>query len=420
MKNIILLIPLLLTARTLSSQSLNRLNLLFNNSSYLKTIKLGEQLIKSKTENPEIYYITGISYLNVNKFKEAEDKIKKAYLIDNKNIKYINSYAHIFVKNNNSAKAINLYKKTLQIDSLNFNALNSLSKLYINNNKYKDAIKTYEVLLKQDSLNSYYYRKIGYCFFKQKNVIKSIDFYKKAYMIDSTNIQNIKALSIILYKEKKYDEAIEYCDKGILTDSTYAVFYRIKGDSFYQKNHYNKAITQYKTAILLGDSTFNTAKRLGSSLCRTQKYEEALNYNLAVYKADTTNFSATFCLSRNYLGLKDYLRSIEFSENTIKLLAFERRVTSLTYDNMAAAYKGKKEYTNALKMYNEKYKVLGKRYLYDYYNIALLYDKLDYKKEAIQFYNKVIENSIDKTSPILNYSIKRITVLKEDIFFNGN
>lgn len=425
MKYFIFLIFTLLISVNSLSQSIDKLNIMYNNAKYYDVINAGEEFMKDNPENPEILFITGLSYQMLNKFQIAERYLKEAYTLDSLNVRYINAYAYITNKNNYHKIAFSLYNRVLDIDSLNFTALNNLSKLLFLTDQYKDALKIYEILSRQDSLNSYYYRKTAYCYIKLKKARKGIEYYEKAYKTDSINILNIKALASVLLKVSKYDEAIKVCNKGILTDSAYSDFYRLKADALYKKNHLYRAVPEYKKVLQLGDSSYNISKRLGTTLCDTKKYEDALNYNLAVYNADSSSYSNTFYLSRTYLGLKQYNKCIEYCEKTLKLLRFAKRITFNVADNMAIAYSGKKDYSEALKMYEKKYNVFEYRYLDDYYQIALLNDKLGNKKTALKFYEKYVgkkrKHEIDKKhDKEYQYAEQRITRILEDLHFEGN
>ncbi|MCD4792569.1 MAG: tetratricopeptide repeat protein [Bacteroidales bacterium] len=422
---ILLIIFIFTTSHSSLSQSIDKLNVLYNNAEYYNVIKTGKELLKDNPENLEILFITGLSYQMLNKFKESERYLKEVYTLDTSNIRYINAYAYTTDRNNYQKKAFSLYNKVLDIDSLNFTALNNLSKLLFKDNQYADALKIYKTLSKQDSLNSYYYRKTANCYLKLNDADESLKYLIKAYNTDSTDVNNIKSLAIVLYSAKKYDEAIEYCNKGINVDSLCSDFYRIKANSLFSKNHFYRAVPEYKKVIKLGDSTYNVTKRLGMALCDIKKYEDALQYNLAVYKADTTSYSNTSYLSRNYLGLGESEKCIEFADKTIKLLRFAKRITSDILDNKAIAYTQSDNYQEALNMYDEKYKIYNTRYVNDFYNIAVLNDKLGNKKEAIKFYEKVIEfknkhKIPDRENSIYEYAEHRINIIREDLFFEGN
>jgi len=412
--NFILIINLVL------AQNIDSIAYYYNTSQYYKAINFGINQIDDVNANSNLSYLLGKSYQNINKYLLSEKYLKTVYFSDKKNIQYINSYAQILAKNNNTLLAIELFQQALKIDSCNFTSLNNLSKLYYSKKKYNDAIEIYKQLIKQDTLNTYYYRKVGKCYSKLKNWELSYNFYNKAYKIDSTNLLNIQTLAYFLYKSKKYDNAIKICNKGILIDSLNSDFYKIKANSYYGKNHFYLAVPQYKKILKLKDSSYNVIRHLGIALYETQKYEEALPYNIAVYNADSSSYSNSLYLSKNYLALENYDSCIKYAERTIWNLKFANKISIIVIDNETIAYSKKKEYKKALELYEEKYKLLGKRYLFDYYNIAILYDKLDNNKDALKNFKKVIKTSKNKENPYYIYSKKRITQLLEDIHFEGN
>ena len=412
----------LLISLHIHSQSIGELNKTFYNAEYNKVINSGQKLLKTDADNATIFYLIGISYQMLNYTKQADSFLYKAYLQDSTNIQFINAYANISKKNNSLKKAIFYYNKTLKIDSLNYTALNSLSKLYIESKSYKSALSVTLFLSGKDSLNSYYYRNIAYLYIKMKEYAKGFQSYEKAYAIDSTDNKNIKALASAYLKAKKLNKAIAICDKGILIDSVYSHFYKIKADALFARRHMYRAIPQYKKTLLYGDSSYNVVKRLGMSLCDTENFEDALQYNMAVYMADSSLYSNSFYLSKTYLGLKQYDKCIQYSEKTLSLLRYQKRTTAFMYDNMALAYAGQAKYKDALKMFDEKYKVFERRGIQDNFNIAKIHDKSGHKKTAIKFYEKVTEekkkNSASlKYDKVYQYATGRITRLLEDLHF---
>jgi len=419
----------LLIFQNIFSQNINDLNQYLFNSQFSEAIQTGENLIKQDPDNADIYYKCGLACQMLNKYRQAENYIEKAYSLDSLNTKIINAYADISDMNQNKRQAISLYRKTLAIDSTNYTALNNLAKLFFSDKKYDAADSLYRKLSKQDSFNSYYYRKIGLCKIKQNNIKTAVSFYYKAYMADSTDNINIKSLATVYLKLKLFDKAIETCKKGIKNDSLFPDFYKTEGDVHFAKNHYYRSVPLYKKTLSLGDSSYNVNKRLGISLCETKKYNEALRYNLAVYKVDSVSYSNTLYLCRTYLGLKDYDTALEYAEKTLKLLRFAKTISYDIYDDMASAYIEKKQYKNAITMYQKRISTFEKasdRFrLYDFYQIALTYDKLNDKKNALKYYEKVIKiiknrPTFDKENPWYKYANQRITKIKEDIFFESN
>jgi len=420
---ICLLFPL-----SIFSQNINKLNLYLFNSEYKNAAYFGENLIKEFPDNTKILYKIAIAYQMLNKNKKAQTFIKNACLLDTTNTNYINFYANILNINGYQDKAIKFYGKTLNFDSLNFYALNNLSKLYFSQKKFLKALHFYTILSSEDSLNSFYYRKSGLCYLKLKDIKTSLNCYLKAYFIDTISIINIKSLAFVYLKTGTPDSAIKYCDKGIKIDSTYSDFYKIKADAHFVKNHFYRAVPEYKKVLQLGDTSYNILKRLGMALCEIKKYKEALPYNLAVYKSDSTSYSNTTYLCRNYLGLRNYDKSLEFAEKTLKLIHFAERISYDIYDNMAHAYIGKEQLKKALNMFLKKESVF-KSYphyfnLNNTYETALIYDKLKDKKNALKYYKKILnyyENKQikDFDTPIYKYANQRVTKLTEDLFFEG-
>ena len=428
MKKLLIILVILYFSQNIFSQNINRLKNNILNSQYKETISEAEKFSMLFPDNPKIYYYEGYAYQSLNRYKDAEKYFKKAFLLDSFNTRFINTFAKISEINRKPTKAKILYQKTLEIDSLNFTALNNLSKLFLNQKKYNNALHIFLILSKQDTSNAYYDRKIGYCYLKLSAVKSGIYYYKKAYSKDSSNLYNIKSLASVYLKTKKFDNAIKICEKGIIKDSAFSDFYKLKGDAHFAKNHFFRAVPDYKKAIQLGDSSYNLQKRLGIALCEIKKFKEALPYNIFTYKKDSSSYSNTMYLCRTYLGLKDYDNSLKFADKTLKLIRFAKRIEYNIFDLKATAYTEKEKYLQALKMYEKQKNIfeLNPKYfnLRNTYNSALIFDKLNDKKNALKYYKNIVNyyenHSSDKDNPYYKYSKQRVTKLKEDIFFEGD
>jgi len=428
MKKIFIILSLLLIFNNLLSQKIEESDKYFYSGDFSSVIRISEKLIKENPENPEIYYKCGMAYQITNRYDKAKYCLQKAFLLDSLNTTFINAYANILELLHKKQKAIFYYRKSLQIDSLNFIALNNLAKLFLANNDYNNAFKYYKTLAASDSLNSWYYRKCGLCKIKLKQTDSALMYYKKAYAVDSTNNINIKSLALVYKKNKQFEKASEICDKGIKNDSLFSGFYKIKADIYFINNHFFRAVPAYKKALQLGDSSYNVKKRLGMSLCEIKKYREALPYNISVYNIDSSSYSNTLYLCKNYLGLKNYKKSLKYAEKTLKLLRFAKTISYEVYDKMADTYMGQKEYTEAINMHLKRintFEEASEQFkLNDYIEIAKIYDKMNDKKNALKYYKIAVktykkQRFFDSSNYWFIYANDRIKRLKEDLFFEG-
>ncbi len=158
-------------------------------------------MIKQFPDNAEIYYKCGLAYQMLNKNKEAENRIKKAYLLDSLNTNIINAYARISEINRNNNKAGLLYKKSLLLDSSNFTALNNLSRLYFSEKKYKHL----PVIVYNDkSLKNDKFPKVKKIF----ETFRSLNF--KKYVISKSQIACVlDSGNILLFSLFNLDENLE-------------------------------------------------------------------------------------------------------------------------------------------------------------------------------------------------------------------
>ena len=283
----------------------------------------------------------------------------------------------------------------------------------------------YIKLIQTDLTNTFYYGQAGYCSLKLKETKNALEYYKKAYQIDSTNIKNIKQLSNFYLRTKKNDKSLEISNQGINVDSTISDFYRLKAMAYFSKNHNYKAVPEFYKVFELGDSTLELSKYLGIALFHTFKFNKAYKCLYDVYQADSTIYEVTLYLGRSCYELKKYDKSLFYLDKTLKLLEPSKYLLTNIYDDKAKSYYGNEQYSASLEMYNKKFNILKYREVNDYYYIAILYDKMNKRKKALENYDKyansVKDNLVNPTeNKQYQYVLKRIKRIKEDLHFEGN
>ena len=190
----------------------------------------------------------------------------------------------------------------------------------------------------------------------------------------------------------------------------------------FSKNHNFLAIPEFLKCIELGDSTLEIVKFTGIAYHIARKYDKAYDYLISAYDQDSiTDHSIPLYLARNYLALDSFAISLDFFEKTLKILTPSKYIMYNIYRDMALAYTGNEENSKALEMYNKKNNVLGMNYgrVSDYYSMALLYDKLQNSKKAIEYFDIYLNKSKGKTldesdRARYNYAESRRNRLKEE------
>jgi len=400
-------------------EQLQELDILIFEAKYDDASKVCELLINQFPSNPKLYFNAGIIQQALNFDKKATLFFQKAFNLDSLSIDYQNFYANNLSLIGKNKEAILFFEKILQKYPFNFFALDKLSQLYIKQKLYNKANTVLEVLTRLYPENPYYLRQMGYCFTKQKGGGGfAMDYYLKAYEIDSSDVISVKQLANFYLRADKYDECIRIAERGVLLDSTVSEFYRLQAMAHFAKNHNFISLPNFLKTIQYGDSSLEVVKSTGVAYYLIKKYNEADRYLSAAYAEDSTDYMISLYLARNNYGLEKFEQSIEFYNKTLQLLMPNKQLMYNFYGDMAEALTANNEHEKALFSYKKREELFGFLSDYDYYCIALIYDKMQNSQKAIEYFELFVQK-IKKAwadpyeNKYFTYAETRLNKLKE-------
>lgn len=248
----------------------------------------------------------------------------------------------------------------------------------------------------------------------------AIKFYEYALALNPYDYQTSSKLARV-YLFVDPDAALDLCDMVLEKDSTNIRFIQIAASAYVKLKNEKGALKQYEKAMLLGDSTLNTIRNAGIIYQKTKKSAKALNLLTKSYQVDSTNVKVVFYLAMAESHLFNPDRGLELFDESLQLMQADSSILSMIHKEKGIIYGDKKMHIEALNNYLLAHKFNPKKKFF-LYLIAEQYDALDKKKEAVKFYQLLLDSIDEKTSQDLlssslrNYSKSRIDKLKEDLF----
>ncbi|MDP8265003.1 MAG: tetratricopeptide repeat protein [Candidatus Aceula lacicola] len=167
-----------------------------------------------RKDAPRTLLALGNVYLQQEKSKEAINIFEKILKIDPENKKAFFNLGVAYNQNGNSLKAIECYDKTLEIDDKNSKAYFNLGYVYENIGEDKKAIFYYQKAIELDDVYSDAYYNIGNIYIKNMDADKAIEFYRKAVDANPNHIDALVNLSTLLFYQKEFGEAIVFLDRA--------------------------------------------------------------------------------------------------------------------------------------------------------------------------------------------------------------
>lgn len=260
----------------------------------------------------------------------------------------------------NESGALDAFRRTVQIDPNHEKAYLEQARILAGREDYLGAIESYKSVLRINSVNASAAMELGSVYYKRKNYSDAIDSYKRAITMLSPGEEMTLTkynLSTALYDNGNIDEAVKYAKEAYDTKENV-------------KNKISKANVVYNYALVLDKTekidaaipVYNEVLRLNPNHTKTKinlgnmymslnppQLDMALKLYKEVYDSESTNFEANNNLGTLYLAKQDYLNSIKYYQNALRIQPKNNEVR----ENLAKAYAKNGEYESAKSTYTD-------------------------------------------------------------------
>jgi len=275
---------------------------------FLKSLDASLKAAKITPHDPELYNNIGITYLEIDKFYDAEINFKKAV-----NLKkdYYEAFYNLGI------------------------VLQKLGKLESSVKIYYEAIK-----IKPDFI--YAYNNLGQTLYKLDNFKEAENIYKKAITLNPNLAELYSNLGQTLHKLNRLAEAKENCLKAISLNPNLAEGYCNLGLIFYGLSKFKEAEENYKKSISIKPNLAEAYSNYGLLLQDLGKMDIAENfYNQAIkfkpnyYEAFNNLGNLLIELNRLDEAIVSYKNSLKINKNDIYALAqlIQLQKTICEFDN---------------------------------------------------------------------------------------
>ncbi len=323
-------------------------------------LALSEMLkaVQNDPNNYLYYYDLGKLQYRLKKYSEAVSSFTTSC---EKNSSYAPSRYNLGITQKqlkNDTAALAAFRKTIDIDPRHEKAYMELGRLLKKRNDLVGAIEAYNNVLKLNNTNTAALTELASTYYQNNNIQQAEDSYRKALALLSLGEEQILVkynLSTVLYDEKKIDDAEKYAREAyegignVKTDSSkvniiynYALILEKNGKT-------ELAIPCYMEVLKINPNHNKTKINLGVMYMTLEppSVDTALNLFLQVYNSQNDNFEANNNLGSAYLLKEDYVNSIKFFQNALKI---EPKNDAVRY-NLAKAYAKNEDYNNAKTIY---------------------------------------------------------------------
>lgn len=373
------------------------------------------------SEHPDLIILEGKYYSELNNIEKALERLSYAVEIDSKNSDSYYNRAGVYLGIGRFEEAYKDYHTALTLGSENANIQYSLANCCLDMGKYEEAKDIYDELIKKypedewiisnlNSVNNFLIDRLegkiatGNYDYSDKITLARICFYfedySKCYELLRDIEKRIKPSSeiyLLMADSAKYlskaDSAVGYYDKVIaLEPDNWETRYK-KGVLLNDTDKYEEAIQCFNTLMKLKPDSKKAYVGKGIALsCLNDNFEALECFNKAV-ELDKNDWYSYYFRTKCLIKLNEYQHALECIEKAVELSEGNLR----SYYMRGIVLSLKKDYESALGHFRwcHEYENSGENqdfYNQVLFNAAFTMFKSGEKKDAYDFFNKVIDD----------------------------
>jgi len=210
------------------------------------------QMINLQPASPEGYALRAVSYINRNRFTEAEEDVSKSIEVAPQSaFGYVQLGNLKFAQKQNKAAAT-AFQQALDRNDSSSDALRGLMNTYIAQNQVDQAITSANAQISKSPGNSRFYDLLGTVLYRNKKDVKAAEAaLNKALELDAYNSDAMVKLGEIQAASGETDQAIAMYQKSLKEHPRQAGVYVLLGQLYESKSQWKKAEDAYQNALAI-------------------------------------------------------------------------------------------------------------------------------------------------------------------------
>ncbi len=424
-KTLLFLLPIVLmifcfrsvNAQNQQNDAFNKAKLLTLEGEYAQSTEILLGLADNNPANADILYYLALNYQSLSNYQNASFVLEKALSLKPGNVKLMTMLGNNYFSAGRIGEADSVLSAAHSIDSTDLNILLSLGRVFKKEQSWHRAKKIYKTLVQQDTSISFYYEQLAYCNIALKDTNTAVVNFQIAHRLNPYNQNTILELSQLYFSQQKLISALRIIDDGLKVYPSSPAMWTKRGDINLKMKNYSESVLEYQQSISLGDSSEINFRNLGISYYWIGKYDSSITSLARAVKIMEKDPSAYFYLGTSYKGLKQYDKAVE---NFLEAVRLQRNdFLAETLIQIGATYYDQKDYSEALKFYQDALREKPNKKEIVFY-LAAVYDHFYRDKTvAINYYKKFLASAETKTDTnLLKYAKSRIDVLIEENHFS--
>lgn len=223
-------------------------------------------VLRGYNQYEEIYqfnFLLGISYQQIENFKDSYEYLMRAYRINDKDIYCLSSLGYCLGKLNRYDESIVFLQKAAEIDNKNLSVISTLATIYDNSGKFEQCDSTYAEALRLFPNEPLLFNNYAYSLAERNlKLQEALEYSKKAIEKDSVNDSYLDTIGWIYFKLGDFANAEKFVRKAVDMGMASAEVLEHMGDIYYKIGNSELAMVYWKKALEKDPSRISSEKRV--------------------------------------------------------------------------------------------------------------------------------------------------------------
>lgn len=399
---------------SITSFAQQEIDLLILNKNYDKALIEIEKQIGEKA-SADLYFKKGLILSSLQNYQEAVKAYSQALDLQPENPEILSEIAEGLAVMGNQLDAITFYKKAIKIQPSNLALKAKLGRVYISKKEIKTAYDLFAEIYSTDSSNVYWNKQLAYCSFQVGNRKQAIRLYEKVLEANPRDYGTYSNLIHTYSRDKEPNQILETIDKGLLQFPGDAELILERANFYFRTRNYEPAMKNYESYFAAnGDSIYEIVLNYAISTYFSKDETKSMKILDDLYRANPNDLFVMYYMSLCYKKMADYENAERYMQWAIDLTVPD--YVSDMYHNLGQIYGQQRKFKESIAAL-EKANQLDPENKEVLFEIATTYEEYNSNKALALNYYRLYLKEVGESGNNVDYALKRISRIKEEMFF---
>jgi len=265
---------------------------------YVTAEELVLEMINNNPEKSGLYLLLGNIYLKTEQTKKAIDQLKKSIALKENNPEAYNNLAVIYRKSGDLAASLTAIKKAYSLSNKSPDICYNIANLYKQIGDSENALTFYKKALKIKPDFSLIYNNIGTYYNELEDYESAIKWYREGLEYDPNNPTLHYNIGVILEAENNYQQALIEYKRALKSRPGWINALNNLGITLQKLGSNQEALNTFKDILKVDPENIQGHNNIAVILTNLGKLEEAEQHLDKALKIDPEYFNASLNLTR--------------------------------------------------------------------------------------------------------------------------